>query len=291
MRIINICIAVVVLIILLRIYQVITFGAPETRPRLNNIAYPKVVATIWRVFSHFLTAILFWIFVGITCIWLFWLFLKAISPITFFVTGTIARVAPPFKQLKRAGIFDLWSDVVKSLFQLSLTGLIRAFLNFFYKSGRYIAQTFVRKNTSGAQSRIVSNTRGEAPPPSPSPATIQEDYKGTNKEGGVASEELTPEEQQEQDAYRQANQEGRQLENEDATDSSMYSPQEHKAVETKMEMCVAENTVHEDKEASGKKKLQNNVDNVRAETVCKAMTVGEYGSMRKYKKPKGRKRK
>lgn len=282
---INVCVAIVVLIIFLRIYQILTIGAPETRPRLNNVAYPKMTANIWRFISHVITTIFWWILVVITCLWLFWLFLKAISPITLGITGIIADVAPPFKQLKRAGIFGLWSDVIKSLFRFSLIGILRAFLKFFRKSARFIAETFVRKNTRRAKTRIVANTKGGSPPASPPPAVVvQEDYKDSTKP--EVNPDITPEEQEEQDAYREANQEERQLENEDATDASTYSPQEHKAVETKMEMCVAENTVHEDKDAPTKKKLQNNVDNTKAETVCKAMTVGEYGNMRKYKKPK-----
>lgn len=293
---INVCVAIVVLIIFLRIYQILTIGAPETRPRLNNVAYPKMTANIWRFISHVITTIFWWILVVITCLWLFWLFLKAISPITFGITGIIADVAPPFKQLKRAGIFGLWSDVIKSLFRFSLIGILRAFLKFFRKSARFIAETFVRKNTRRAKTRIVANTKGDSPPPPPPPAVVQENYRGdegnNQTEGGTRPQpELTPEEQEERDAYREANQEERQLENEDATDASMYSPQEHKAVETKMEMCVAENTVHEDKDAPTKKKLQNNVDNTKAETVCKAMTIGEYGNMRRYKKPNTRKRK
>jgi len=282
---INTCVAVVVIIIFIRIYQLLTFGAPK-KPSINNLPIEKVTSTAWNVFSHLITTVFWWILVGITFIWIFWHFLKAISPATLGITGLIVKVVPPFPQLKRAGIFRLWDDVVKNLIRFNLFGVIRGFLRFFRTSAKFIAETFVRKRTHKARAQITTNRQGDTPPPEPAPAVVQEDYKGnadTEKD-----KELTEKEQEEADAYNTANREEKQLENEDATDDSMYSPEEHKAVQAKMAMCMAENTEHQDEDAPVKDRLQKDVNNRTAYTTCKAKTVGEYGGIRKgkYKKPR-----
>lgn len=282
---INTCVAIVVIIIFIRIYQLLTFGAPK-KPSINNLPMEKVTSTAWNVVSHIITTVFWWILVGITFIWIFWHFLRAISPAILGFGDLIVAVTPPFPQLKRAGIFRLWDDVVKNLFRLNFIGVIRGFLRFFKTSAKFIAETFVRKKTRKVRARVTTNRQGDIPPPAPAPAVVQEDYKGSAGADTQTDRELTQQEQEEADAYNTANREERQLENEDATDDSTYTPEEHKAVQAKMTMCIAENSQHQDEGAQMKDKIQTDANNNSAYVTCKAKTVGEYGGLRKTKRPR-----
>lgn len=246
--VINFCVAIVILIIFSYIYALIMFLSPY-KPVLGNLPPRHITSRIWTVLSHIRTSIFWIIVITITCLWIFWLFLKAISPAILGFGDLIVKVTPPFPQLEKAGIFALWSGIVKNLFTLNLMGLIRTLLQFFKTSGRYIVQTFFTKQVMRKRkpkSRAVSDKNGNAQKREPSSVV-------ENKN------ELPPE--NEEDVGEEADDEEEETEN------------QQPAKPTRTSICIARNTVPEDRSANLIDRLKTKIQNRNAATSCKIKTI------------------
>lgn len=265
-EIIRWCVTIVVLIIMLRIYQLITLGAPE-KPGLDNLPSRKISSTIWGFISVNLGHLFMGIIMAITMIWIFWHFLKWISPFILGFGDLIVAVVPPFPELEDAGIFRLWDDFIPSLLTLNFRGMFRALARFFKKGGKYVARTVM--GTVRSKTHVASNKKGDKPQKSSSPKVVsgnaETDTAGDAEgEGRGTDGEDAPE-------YRDASQE------------SKYSAQEHKAIETKMSMCIAEKANPVDPTASFIDKMKTRMENAKASVGCQAQSIGQYNQMKKYK--------
>lgn len=248
MGIIRLCVMIVVVIIMLGIYLIATAFAP-IKPGIDNTPYKDIQAPLWRQLTLRLAQLLVIILVVMFMLWGFWRILKLLSPITFGITGLIAAIVPPFPQLKKAGIFQLFDEFIPSLVRLNLRGMLRALVRFYYKGGKYVIG-----NISGkSKSMVVMNKDGDVPKKSPPPKVVS----------GTGEDEDEDEEEEEE-------------ENRDATQASKYTPEEHKAVETKLTMCIAEKVEPVDPNAPFMDRMKTILNNNKETLGCQAQSIGQY---------------
>lgn len=286
------CVVVVIIILYLTLFWFILGFSPSA----SFEKLPPVSATskISRIFRTGCTVLFTAIIVAITVIWIFWKLLKFISPFILFMGDLIIAIVPPFPQLEEAGIFELWDNMIVSVLTFNIRGVFGALMNFYRKSGRYIFAKFTGVSIEQRKAAISSDVR-----------TSKEDLKSTTKIGGKdkytksydnGEDEGEGEDEDEGEdtfqpddndnspavkAYADDEEEDNaKPPNPDATEESKYTAQEHKSVQDRIDMCIAEKTILIRDDMSIGEKLKATVNNNNISVTCKAQSVGQYGSIK-----------
>jgi len=265
-EIINILIIITIVIIIFKILQVIGSLVTNYSAAENVLSKP-----VWAFISRLLTYALIIILVAITIIWVFWRLLKLFSPAILGLGDLIIKIVPPFPQLTESGIFQLWDDIFASIIQLSPTGIVRAFLNFFNNSGKYVLSSVVPESKSNT--KVVSSKK---------PNDKKEDKKKDKKKKDNKSEYVVVDNSGNEEMSDETPEDAEETKP-DATEESKYTATEHKAVQTKMDMCIAENSIPTDSAADPIEKLKANVNNNKVSLMCQAQSLGQYNTISKYK--------
>lgn len=149
MRIIDICVAFVILFIFFMIFRLFLFPDPDLE--VGKLPPQVLTKPVWRFTVTVGYTIFWWILTIIFTIWVFWHILKMI-PI---IGQIIIAVVPPFRQLEKAGIFGLYDDLFRSIIRFSIIGVFKAFFKFFKKSGQYIFQSITGISIQQRKQQIV----------------------------------------------------------------------------------------------------------------------------------------
>lgn len=259
MQIIDWCITFVIAFILFMIARLFLFPDPDLSPA--KLPPEQAMAPLWRTFINLAWQAFGWIVVGITAIWIFWWILKMI-PI---IGQLIIAIVPPFRQLERAGIFALWNDLVVNILTLNITGIFRALIKFFKRSGQYVVKKTTGQSIGEKKEQIEKNIK--------SLAAIDLGIDGT-------SDEENPDTK---DALNKEKVDGEEKQSRvDVTEESNFTPEQHKAVEDKFQMCISEKTIPIYDSMSAIERIQAQVSNNTASVACKAEAVGDYMKMKSF---------
>lgn len=230
--------------------------APD-KSSVSNQGDEKLSENIWAFISRILLIITVFIIFAMFWLWLSWHFLKFISPFILGFGNIIILMIPIFGKLEEAGVFKLFDDVIFNLIVFNFQGVFAGIAAFFKRSGKYVMKTVKPSNKSNT--KVVADKKGK-------PVDKKKDKARVVKSNSSEQNTNTQEENQEEN-----------IQNQDATEESKYTAKEHKDIQTKTEMCIAEKTTPMDPEsASFIDNLKARVNNSKAELLCKSQSIGEY---------------
>ncbi len=248
--IITFCIAFVIIVIFIGIYNLIKIPSPN-KPALDNIPPAAFTSRVWAAISRFILMAATIIVIVMFCFWVAWHFLKFISPFILGFGDLIILMIPIFGKLEDAGIFQLFDDIIGSVITLDFKGIFAGLARFFNRSGKYIAKNVAAPMIPDV--KVVSDSNGTPIDEKKSQARV----KPTSDEDTEEPDDRVP--------------------NQDATEESKYTAQQHKNIQTRIEMCIAENTIPIDPEtATFMDKLRANVESNKISLLCKSQALGSY---------------
>lgn len=295
------CITFVVAFIIFMTGRVFLFPDPDLSP--EKLPPQQIMKPIWRTFLTICLIIFKWIVVAITVIWVFWHILKMI-PI---IGQIIIAVVPPFRQLERYYIFELWDNLAKNILTLNLFGIIRSLFKFFNKAGNKVFKKITGVSIKQRQQQVVQNitdlgkidvniNTGGNNNTATSTATASNTPKvsSTTQSGQILQSGQTTKKRQEkvvqtsnptpieQKPVDEDNIDDKKYLGPDAEEESKFTAEQHKAVEDKLQLCISENTIPINNTMTLKEKLQTRVLNNNVSIKCKAESVADYTKMKDY---------
>lgn len=233
-----------------------------------------LVGMVARLFKNVCIVLLTVILVTFFFLWVIWRILKFLSPLTLGITGLIAKITPPFRQMERAGIFGFISEFSGCVLSLRLKCAIMSFFRFFRGVAQYIFGRVTGFSVSRTKAKIVKSIDDTA-------ASVKSRVKGaaasaktTATSAAATATSAKPKVEEDPDPEET---------NPDATEDSKYTPQEHQAVQTKIDMCITENVKPVPASLSMTEKLQMYSENSKITNSCKAKAIGYYNEIRSYK--------
>lgn len=285
MRIIDMCVAFVILFIFFMIFRLLLFPDPDLS--VEKLPPEQLMRPLWRFIVTVGYTIFKWIIVIIFAIWVFWHILKLI-PI---IGQIIIAVVPPFRQLEKAGIFRLYDDLVWNIITFNLVGVFRALMRFFKTSGQYIVQSITGMSIKQKQTQIIQNVTSisnatynnssdtETTISSNSSTSSDVRAKSTTSGAtskatttGTTSKTSTPVSETKPEDIEQ-----------DAEQESKFTSAERKAIEDKLQICISQNTTPIYSSMSLTDKLQIQVNNQNTILACKANSIGDFVQATKVK--------
>lgn len=278
MRIIDMCVAFVILFIFFMIFRLLLFPDPDLS--VEKLPPEQLMRPLWRFIVTVGYTIFKWIIIIIFAIWVFWHILKLI-PI---IGQIIIAVVPPFRQLEKAGIFRLYDDLVWNIITFNLVGVFRALIRFFKTSGQYIVQSITGVSIKQKQKQIVQNitsvsdityNNSDTGASSSSKSTTSGTSSNTSTNSTISSNTPTVTTSGKETSTKTTETKQEEIQ-QDAEQESKYTPAERKAIEDKLQICISQNTtpVYSSMKPMDKAKIQ--VNNQNAILACRANSVGDY---------------
>lgn len=267
------CVVLVIIILYLTLFWFILGFSPSAS--FERLPPTSATSKISRIFRTGCTYVFTAIIIAVTVIWLVWHMLKFISPFILGFGDLIVAIVPPFPQLEDAGIFKLWDDMSGSVVTFNIRGVFRALGRFYRTSGQYIFAKFTGVSVSQRSAAISKDvktlqTEGGGQPPAKTASAPSNSTPSGEEDDEPMIRAYDDEEVDDETSYP------------DATEESKYTAHEHKAVQDRIDMCIAEKTIPIRDDMSPNEKVKATYNNNNVSITCRAQSIGHFSSIKGY---------